>query len=70
METILEGWLQMLSDDKCTHLKQKDHQSMLLSMPEGESSGSQLVPGEEKLCPPRPLSWGEDASIKAGPQGR
>lgn len=25
--------------------------SMLPSVPEGESSGSQLVPGEEKLCP-------------------
>lgn len=65
---ILEGWLQMLSDDKCTHLKQKDHRSPGAYCPACQRVRA-LVHREEKLCPPRPLSWGEDAAIKAGPRG-
>lgn len=65
---ILEGWLQMLSDDKCTHLKQKDHWSPGAYCPACQRVRA-LVYREEKLCPPRPLSWGEDAAIKARPRG-
>ena len=68
---ILEGWLQMLSDDKCTHWKQKDHRSPGACCPACQRVRAQdhsRSPGKKTFALRGPRPGGKMLQLKLAPR--